>query len=65
MNTKIETLIADTPVKTAEDFDQADYEDEFLEWLYANYPIGNNHKLIAHLEDSARFESFLESKGLI
>ena len=38
--------------------------DQFNEWLYKNYPIGNGHKLVQLMENSNVFEQFLKDAGL-
>ena len=40
------------------------YEDEFTEWLYANYQIGNGDTLIEYLEDGYTYDVFLAEMGL-
>ena len=39
------------------------YEDEFTEWLYNNYAIGNGDTLIRYFENPAFYETFLEETG--
>lgn len=41
------------------------YEDEFIAWLYTQYPIGNDEMLIHYMEDGVSYDNFLQANGLI
>lgn len=41
------------------------YEQEFIDWLYENHPIGNGDMLLSYMEDGISYETFLEENGLI
>lgn len=40
------------------------YENEFIEWLYKNYPIGNGDTLLKYMEDGVSYDEFLQENGL-
>jgi hypothetical protein len=40
------------------------YEEEFIAWLYTQYPIGNDDLLIRLMEDGENYGWFLEEMGL-
>jgi hypothetical protein len=40
------------------------YEDEFINWLYAKYNIGNGDTLIKYMEDGVSYDNFLNEMGL-
>lgn len=40
------------------------YEQEFIEWLYANKKIYNGDTLISYLEDGESYYQFLDEMGL-
>lgn len=40
------------------------YEQEFIEWLYANKKIYNGDMLISYLEDGESYYTFLQETGL-
>ena len=40
------------------------YEEEFIEWLYANKKIYNGDMLISYLEDGESYYQFLMETGL-
>ena len=40
------------------------YEQEFIEWLYANKQIYNGDMLISYLEDGFSYEQFLRETGI-
>ncbi|HEY7867382.1 MAG TPA: hypothetical protein VIC51_15425 [Psychromonas sp.] len=40
------------------------YEDEFINWLYTQYNIGNGDTLIKYMEDGVSYDNFLNEMGL-
>jgi hypothetical protein len=40
------------------------YEDEFINWLYKQYNIGNGDTLIKYMEDGHSYDNFLDEMGL-
>ena len=40
--------------------DDKKLDDAYIDWLYNNFPIGNNHMLVPKLEDDDLFQRFLE-----
>ena len=43
---------------------KAALQQEFTDYIYNNYTIGNNHQLINVLEDGEALDIFLDLKGL-
>jgi hypothetical protein len=39
------------------------YEDEYINWLYAQYSINNGDTLIKYLEDGDTYNTFLDETG--
>lgn len=41
------------------------YEQEFIDWLYENHPIGNGDMLLNLMEDGDMYLTFLQENGLV
>ena len=44
--------------------DMEEIKQDFNDWLYANYTIGNGHQLVALLEDTNVQDLFINEFGL-
>ena len=40
------------------------YEEEFIKYIYDNYPVYNGHSLLGYMEDTIIYEAFLTHMGL-
>ena len=40
------------------------YEEEFIKYIYDNYPVYNGHSLVGYMEDISIYEEFLKHTGL-